>query len=110
MAKKRYMAVQKVREFIARQPDECQAQYLAMVERLEADGFLIEPFAKKIDKKLFELRVRRGRQMRVFYCYMAGNVIVGVHAFLKKTQKTPDREIKQAHKVASAVESGDYHE
>ena len=46
---------------MAGQSVECQAQYLVMVERLEEDGYLIEPFARKIDRDLFELRVRRGR-------------------------------------------------
>ena len=108
--KKQYLAVSKVRAFIAKQPAECQAQYLAMVERLEQDGYLIEPFAKKVEKNLFELRVRRGRQVRVFYCYDEGDVIMGVHAFVKKTQKTPDRELRQARRVMSAIERGEYDE
>jgi hypothetical protein len=34
MKKKRYVAVMQVREFMAAQPAECQAQYVAMLERL----------------------------------------------------------------------------
>ena len=108
--KKQYVAVRKVREFIAKQPDECQAEYLATVERLEADGFLIEPFAKKIDRELFELRLRRGRQVRVLYFYDTGDYVVGVHAFVKKTQKTPVKEVKQAKKVMLAIRGGEYDE
>ena len=110
MKKKRYVAVTQVREFMAAQPDECQAQYLAMLERLEQDGFLIEPFAKKLEKGLFELRVRRGRQVRVLYCYDDGDVIVGIHAFVKKAQKTPQLELKQARRVMSSIRNGDYDE
>lgn len=108
--KKQYAAVHKVREFIARQPEECQAEYLAVIERLETDGFLIEPFAKKLDRELFELRLRRGRQVRVLYFYDTGDFVVGVHAFVKKTQKTPTREIKQAKRVMLAIRGGDYDE
>ncbi len=46
--KKSYAAVKKVREFIAEQPDEVQAEYLKIVEFLEADGRLIEPFGKRL--------------------------------------------------------------
>jgi len=108
--KKQYLAVRQVRCFIASQPEECQAEYLAMVERLEADGFLIEPFAKKVGRNLFEIRIRRGRQIRVFYCYLSGDMVVGVHAFTKKSQKTPRRELRQANRVATAIERGEYDE
>lgn len=92
------------------QPDECQALYLAMVERLEQDGYLVEPFAKKLDKELFEMRVRRGRQVRVLYCYEDGDVIIGLHAFVKKTQKLQQKELKQAKRMLLAVRNGDYDE
>lgn len=51
------MAVKKVRGFIDRQPDEVQAEYIKIVEQLEKDGRLIEPFGKKLDRDLFEIRV-----------------------------------------------------
>ena len=108
--KKRYMAVRGVREFMAAQPEECQAQYLALVERLERDGFLIEPFAKKMERNLFEIRIRRGRQVRVLYCYHTGDSVVGVHAFVKKTQKTSQREIRKARRIVAAIERGEYDE
>ena len=108
--KKKYVAVKQVREFIAKQPDICQAEYLAIVERLEVDGFLVEPYAKKVDRKLFEIRIRRGRQVRVFYYYDSGDMVVGVYAFVKKTQQTPKRELKQARKIVAALLRGDIDE
>ncbi len=108
--KKQYIAVKQVQKFITKQPDICQAEYLAIIEQLELDGFLVEPYAKKIDKHLFEIRIRRGRQVRVFYYYDIDDYIIGVHAFIKKTQTTPIREIKQAHKVVSKILRGEYNE
>ncbi len=108
--KKRYIAVKQVQKFIAKQPDMCQVEYLAIVEQLEMDGFLVEPYAKKIDKDLFEIRIRRGRQVRVLYYYNIDDLIIGVHAFVKKTRTTPIREIKQAHKVISKILRGEYNE
>lgn len=108
--KKRYLAVRQVREFIAAQPPEIQAEYVKLVERLEADGYLIEPFGKKLDRNLFEMRLRRGRQARVVYFYHIDDRVIGVHAWLKKTQQTPLRELAQAKRVRRRIEDGDYEE
>ena len=109
MSKKRYAATKKVREFIASQPDEVQAEYVKLVERLERDGHLIEPFGKKLDRDLFEMRIRRGRQVRVIYVYLADPWVVGVHAFVKKSQHTPLQELAQARRVQRQIEEG-HHE
>ncbi len=104
------MAVKRVREFIAKQPDEVQAEYLKIVDQLEKDGRLIEPFGKKLDRELFEIRVRRGKQVRVLYFYFAENQVIGVHGFVKKSQKTPQIEIKQARRVMARIQRGEYEE
>lgn len=53
------------------------------------------PFARKIGEKIFELRVNSNPPVRVFYAFHDG-IIVLLHGFIKKTQKTPKREIKIA--------------
>jgi len=108
--KKTYLAVRKVREFIATLPDEAQAEYQSIVDRLEMDGYLVEPFAKKLDSGLFEIRVRRGHQVRIFYFYHEDNIVFGVHAFMKKTQQTPLHELRQAMRVATQIKRGKYDE
>ena len=108
--KKTYLAVQKVRDFIDLQSDETRAEYLSITERLELEGYLIEPFAKKLDSDLFEIRVRKGKQIRVFYFYHDDEYIFGVHAFVKKTQNTPKQEIKQAQTIISKIKRGEYYE
>ncbi|WP_168433535.1 type II toxin-antitoxin system RelE/ParE family toxin [Pontiella sulfatireligans] len=110
MAKKSYMAVKKVRQFIEAQPDGVQAEYIKIVEQLEQDGRLVEPYGKKLDKGLFEMRLRRGRQVRVLYFYQEKDCVIGVHAFVKKTQKTPLKEMKQALKVMTMLKRGEYDE
>ncbi|MEN8254498.1 MAG: type II toxin-antitoxin system RelE/ParE family toxin [Verrucomicrobiota bacterium] len=110
MVKKTYMAVKKVRTFIDAQPEAVQAEYIKLVEQLEQDGRLVEPYGKKLDKGLFEMRIRRGGQVRILYFYQEKEYVVGVHGFVKKTQKTPQRELKQAFKVMGMVKRGDYHE
>lgn len=110
MAKKTYMAVKKVREFIDAQSDDVQAEYVKIVEQLEQDGRLVEPFGKKLDKGLFEIRIRRGGQVRILYFYQEKEYVIGVHGFIKKTQKTPQKEFKQALKVMGMIIRGEYNE
>ena len=40
---------------------------------------------------------------RAFYCTMVGLEIVILHSFIKKTQETPDRELKMARKRLKEV-------
>ncbi len=110
MAKKTYMAVKKVREFIDAQPDEVQAEYIKIVEQLEQDGRLVEPYGKKLDKGLFEMRIRRRGQVRILYFYQEKNPVIGVHGFVKKSQKTPQKDLKHAIKVMGMIKRGEYDE
>jgi phage-related protein len=110
MAKKIYIAVKKLRQFVDMQSDEMQAEYLKIVEQLEKDGRLVEPFGKKLDKGLFEMRIRRGGQVRVLYFYQDKEYVVGVHGFVKKTQKTLQQELKQAMRVMNRIKQGEYDE
>ncbi|MBT3250072.1 MAG: type II toxin-antitoxin system RelE/ParE family toxin [Candidatus Pacebacteria bacterium] len=65
---------------------------------LSRDGKLIDPFGKKIDDKLFEIRVKVGSQWRVLYAYIWDNHVILLSVFQKKTNKTPSREIVKARK------------
>jgi phage-related protein len=108
--KKTYLGLKKVREFVASLPENAQAEYENIINALEKDGFIIEPFAKKLEKNLFEMRIRKGTQVRVFYFYDEDDYIFGVHAFIKKTQKTPKQELKKARKIVSMIKTGEYNE
>jgi phage-related protein len=57
------------------------------------------PHSRAFGSGLFELRPRgRSGIGRAFYCFMIGHRVVILHAFIKKTQETPDRELKTARK------------
>ena len=48
---------------------------------------------------LFELRLKGAEGIaRVFFCTMVGQEIIILHSFIKKTQKTPEKELKLAKK------------
>lgn len=78
--------------------EEAQAKLAAILSSLEKLGHLREPEAKRVNEDLFEVRVRVGGQWRAFYAYLGKTVILILSAFRKKTQKTPEKEIKKALK------------
>ncbi len=60
-------------------------------------GVLDEPYSKHIKGKIRELRVDfSGNRHRIFYFTFIDKKIIFLHAFLKKTQKTPPEEIQKA--------------
>ncbi len=74
------------------------ADYARMVALLIEHGpHLRLPYSRALGGGLFELRLRGKSGIgRALYCFVGGQHIVIVHAFLKKTQQTPEREIKMA--------------
>jgi len=64
------------------------------IEALRQGGTQIgEPYVKHLDGEIWELRPLRDRVL--FAAYHDGRFVL-LHQFLKKTQKTPPQEIKQA--------------
>jgi len=60
-------------------------------------GVLDEPYSRHIKDKIRELRVDfSNKKHRIFYFTFVNKNIILLHAFLKKTPKTPMREIKVA--------------
>lgn len=52
-----------------------------------------QPMVKHIEGSIWELRPLRNR---IFFFYWKDNKFVLLHHFIKKSQKTPEREIEQA--------------
>lgn len=66
------------------------------IELLEINGpFIKPPYMKKLLPNLYELRIKSKVAVRVFYSPKT-NVYYLLHAFVKKTQKTPIKELKIA--------------
>lgn len=67
-------------------------------------GELREPHAKHMEGPLWELRLKgKDGISRAFYVTAAGRRVVIVRVFIKKTQKTPRREIKLALERAKEI-------
>jgi len=81
-------------------PVDVLADYAHLVELLiEYGPNLRLPHSRAMGDGLFELRPRgRSGIGRAFYCFLVGKRVVVVHAFVKKTQQTPDKELRLARK------------
>jgi phage-related protein len=84
------------------------ADYARIVELLTEFGpNLRMPHSRAMGGGLFELRAR-GREGigRAFYCFAVGQRVVILHAFVKKTQETPEQELRIARKRMKEVQNG----
>jgi len=86
-----------VLEYIEGLKDKETAKVLKYIEFLrERKGYLEEPYSKHIKGKIRELRFDFARNRhRIFYFIFIKKTIILLHAFLKKTAKTPISEIKR---------------
>lgn len=67
------------------------------IELLSRYGLKLgEPYIKKINKNIWELRPARDR---ILFASMYNNRFILLNYFMKQTQKTPKREIKKAQKL-----------
>jgi len=87
-----------VQEEILELPDTLAARYIVLTRRMVALGpNLGEPHTKAFGNGLFELRLKGVEGIaRVFFCTIVGRRIVMLHSFVKKTNKTPIRELEIA--------------
>ncbi len=65
------------------------------------------PHSRALGGGLFELRPR-GREGlgRVLYCFVTGQRVVILHAFVKKTQEILERDLRIARKRMKEVRDG----
>jgi len=95
-------------EEILQLPEGLLARYFKLTELMEEYGAnLGMPHTDALGDGLFELRVK-GKEgiARVFYCTMVNKRIFMLHCFIKKTQKTPKRELQLARKRMQEVKHG----
>jgi phage-related protein len=84
------------------------ADYARIVELLMEFGPDVRmPHSRALGDGLFELRPR-GREGigRALYCFVTGQRVVILHAFVKKAQGTPERDLRLARKRMKEVQDG----
>jgi phage-related protein len=86
-------------------PDGLLARYLRLTDlMLEFGSNLGMPHTKFIGEGLIELRIKSKEGIaRVFFCTMIGKKIIMLHLCLKKSNKTPKKEIQIARKRIKEV-------
>ncbi|MEK7141779.1 MAG: type II toxin-antitoxin system RelE/ParE family toxin [Patescibacteria group bacterium] len=85
-----------VKKFIEEQDLPTIAKITHSIELLESYGpYLKPPYIKKLEDKLYELRISGKIAIRIFYT-MTHNEYYLLHAFKKKTNKTPRRDLRTA--------------
>lgn len=86
---------------IAELPKDMQAAFLRLAERIEAVGLerIGHPHVKHLREKLWEMRFTgRDGIGRAIYITAIGRRVIVVHAFVKKTQKTPKAVLELAER------------
>lgn len=95
-----------VEEFLDELPAKMKAKAVASIDILaEYGNTLREPHSKPIGDGLFELRIKFSSDIsRIFYFFVVDNKIVLTNGFIKKTMKTPSREIELARRCKKDYE------
>ena len=84
-------------------PLDIRASFQRISELIAAHGLerVREPYVKHLEGPLWEMRMKgKSGIARACYITAVGKRVVVVHVFVKKTQKTPRREIELALKKA----------
>jgi phage-related protein len=82
-----------VYNFLLSFDDKIVAKIFGYLELLDELGYLLKPpKSRKIAENLYELRVLGNLSIRIFYTFYRGEIFI-LHAFVKKSQKIPKREL-----------------
>ena len=80
-------------------PADMRAKLLRIIELMQATSpfDVAEPHVKSLGNKLMEIRLKgKSGISRVIYVLLTGKKIALLHAFIKKTQKTPHAALECA--------------
>ena len=91
---------EKLQQAVLMLPAGVLARYLHLTDRMVEYGpDLGMPHTRALGSGLFEMRLKSQEGIgRVFYCVLIGRRIVMLHQFVKKTNKTPPKELAVARK------------
>lgn len=96
----------KVEKSIEEWPAKIRAKFTLITELIEEFGphEVGMPHISPFGKGLFEIRAKGSEGIgRAIFCLMNGKVVMILSGFIKKTQKTPPRELELAKKRMKEV-------
>lgn len=90
-----------VKEFLGGLDIKMRQKMLRSIQALQDMGISLRmPLSESLEDGIFELRAKSGTNIsRVMYFFIIGNRAVLTHGFIKKTQKTPRRELQRAKDI-----------
>jgi len=96
-----------VREWLKLLPDDDRKAVGEDIKDVEFSWPIGMPLCRAMGKGLWEVRseLKGGRIARVLFCVHDGQMVL-LHAFIKKTQKTPKQEIEKALKIMEEYNNG----
>ncbi|MFH0804478.1 MAG: type II toxin-antitoxin system RelE/ParE family toxin [Candidatus Zambryskibacteria bacterium] len=93
----------KVTKFIESLGNDLTGKIVSLVDVLkEKNGLLSTLDSKSLGRGLFELRLASSVNIRIFFCFHRDTIYL-LHGIIKKTQKTPKREIEFARKMKDMI-------
>ena len=96
-----------VDEELAELPADMRARFVRVAELIEAVGLpgVKEPHVKHLRGSMSEIRLKgKAGIARALYVTVKSQRVVVLRVFVKKTQKTPNKEIELARKRAKELE------
>jgi phage-related protein len=86
------------------------ARFIRYAERMEVFGpDLGMPHTRAMKDGLFELRLKAAEGIgRVFYCTLSERRVMMLHQFVKKSQKTPRKELEIARRRMKEVKDAEH--
>ena len=92
-----------LKKFISKLQKPTIAKTLHVINLLKQFGsHLSFPHTQKINQDLHELRIKGQQEVRIFYTIISNQIIL-IHGFIKKSNKTPKKEVDTATKKIKAL-------
>ena len=96
---------QNIENFISSLEIVTHAKTLRMLDLLEKYGSNLNlPYSKKIDRRLFELRIRGKKEVRIIYTFHKNQVVL-LHAFIKKSRRIAKKDLDLGKKKLFPLDS-----
>jgi len=92
-----------VETFLSSLNEKETAKAIRTIELLEKFGNnLGMPHSRHMADGLLELRIRGTREIRIFYCFRKNKAVL-LHSYIKKKQKTLDKELVKARNIKESL-------
>ena len=87
-------------DFMATLDERAEQKIYYSIDMLKTQQRVSKKFVDYIREGVYELRAEyEGNIYRIFFCFDEGNIVILFNGFQKKTQKTPENEIRKAIKL-----------